>query len=384
MNERETESLQPTQAALETTLAAGALVVSRTARALAEASIATNTRAAYASALRRLDDWLAGRTATDETLAGYLSELFDAGKASASASMVVAAVRFRARLSGLESPTGPATERVLAGFRRQATGRGRGQAKPCTADNLAAILATASLPRTNGRGTESDETARARGLEDSAIAALLFQGGLRRSEVAALRWSDVEAASDDFGLLVTVRTSKTNQDGDDVDIRYLKNGAAAALRKLREHRSPDDSDLVFDGLSAQSIGNRFGAAATAAGIEPRLTAHSGRVGLASELTARGSSTTETRTRWFPGAAPGPRPVRPAYPSRSGLLSPAGGVPSPSLRFSGSGAWLSQQDVFFLGLVLFLEGLSTDPPCILLVLLLLALYYMSVRVFGIKK
>ena len=288
--------MQPTQDALETTPAAGALVVTRTARALAEASIAANTRAAYASALRRLDAWLAGRTATDETLAGYLSELFDAGKASASASMVVAAVRFRARLSGLESPTGPATERVLAGFRRQATGRGRGQAKPCTADNLAAILATASLPRTNGRGTESDETARARGLEDSAIAALLFQGGLRRSEVAALRWSDVEAASDGFGLLVTVRTSKTNQDGDDVDIRYLKNGAAAALRKLREHRSPDDSDLgdlVFDGLSAQSIGNRFGAAATAAGIEPRLTAHSGRVGLASELTARGASTTET-------------------------------------------------------------------------------------------
>ena len=90
-----------------------------------------------------------------------------------------------------------------------------------------------------------------------------------------------------------LRTSKTNQDGGAVDIRYLKNGAAAALRKLREHRSPDDSDLVFDGLSAQSIGNRFGAAAAAAGIETRLTAHSGRVGLASELTARGASATET-------------------------------------------------------------------------------------------
>ena len=294
VNKTDTESVQPTaQNALETTPAGGALVVSRTARALAEASLSANTRASYASALRRLDDWLAARPATDEILAGYLSELFDAGKASASASMVVAAVRFRARLSGLESPTGPATERVLAGFRRKATGRGRGQAKPCTADNLAAILATAATPRTNGRGTESDETARARGLEDSAIAALLFQGGLRRSEVAALRWSDVEAATDGNGLLVTVRTSKTNQDGGDGDIRYLKNGAAAALRKLREHRSPDDSDLVFDGLSAQSIGNRFGAAAAAAGIETRLTAHSGRVGLASELTARGASTTET-------------------------------------------------------------------------------------------
>ena len=33
-------------------------------------------------------------------------------------------------------------------------------------------------------------------------------------------------------------------------------------------------------------------AARAAGIEARVTAHSGRVGLASELTARGASTTE--------------------------------------------------------------------------------------------
>ena len=39
-------------------------------------------------------------------------------------------------------------------------------------------------------------------------------------------------------------------------------------------------------------------------------------------------------------------------SRSGLLNLTGEVPSPSLRFSGSGDWLSQQDVFSLGLVLF--------------------------------
>ena len=116
---------------------------------------------------------------------------------------------------------------------------------------------------------------------------------MRRSEVAALRWADICAATAGNGLLVTVQTSKTNQNGASADIRYLKNGAAAAVRKLRAHRSPKDSDLVFGGLTPQSIGNRFGAAATAAGIEPRLTAHSGRVGLASELTARGASTTET-------------------------------------------------------------------------------------------
>ena len=70
-------------------------------------------------------------------------------------------------------------------------------------------------------------------------------------------------ASDSDGVLITVRTSKTNQEGDAADVRYLKNGAAKAIRTAR-----------------------------AAGIEARLTAHSGRVGLASELTARGASTTE--------------------------------------------------------------------------------------------
>ena len=46
------------------------------------------------------------------------------------------------------------------------------------------------------------------------------------------------------------------------------------------------------GLSPLQIQRRFTAAARAAGIEARVTAHSGRVGLASELTARGASTTD--------------------------------------------------------------------------------------------
>ena len=45
-------------------------------------------------------------------------------------------------------------------------------------------------------------------------------------------------------------------------------------------------------LRQLQIQRRFTAAARAAGIEARVTAHSGRVGLASELTARGASTTE--------------------------------------------------------------------------------------------
>ena len=76
------------------------------------------------------------------------------------------------------------------------------------------------------------------------------------------------------------------QEGDTADVRYLKNGAAKAIRTLRIER-PDaaPTDRVI-GLSPLQIQRRFTAAARAAGIEAHLTAHSGRVGLASELTAQ--------------------------------------------------------------------------------------------------
>ena len=233
---------------------AGPLAVATpTTRKLADASISVNTRRAYAGALRRLDAWRGAAPVDDASLAVYLGELFEAGRAPVTSALAVAAVRFRAKLAGQPAPAGEATARVLVGFRRTAADRGR---------------------------------------LDAVIAALLFMGALRRSEVAAVRWADVTDARDGDGVLLTVRTSKTNQEGDAADVRYLKNGAAKAIRTLRADR-PDaaPTDRVI-GLSPLQIQRRFTAAARAAGIAARVTAHSGRVGLASELTARGASTTE--------------------------------------------------------------------------------------------
>ena len=176
--------------------------------------------------------------------------------------------------------------------RAPTTAAAAGQAPALTADGLAAIIATAGIPRRTGRGLESDEQAEQRGAIDKAIAGLLFQAGLRRSEAAALRWADVRQGADGKGLLVTVRQSKTNQEGADADVRYLKNGAAAAVWAIRPP-APDDDTPVLGGLNGQSVARRLTAAAAAAGIDGRITGHSGRVGLASELTARGASTTET-------------------------------------------------------------------------------------------
>ena len=94
---------------------------------LAAASVSANTRRAYEGALRRLQDWLAGRSLDDATLAEYLAARFEEGHSPAVAGQVVAAVQFYAKLGGQPSPVGPATERVLAGFRREGQSRDRGQ-----------------------------------------------------------------------------------------------------------------------------------------------------------------------------------------------------------------------------------------------------------------
>ena len=72
-------TLAPTRPA-----AAGLERPAPTARRLAEASISPNTRRAYSGALRRLDAWLDGRPLEDATLASYLAEFHDQGRAPAS------------------------------------------------------------------------------------------------------------------------------------------------------------------------------------------------------------------------------------------------------------------------------------------------------------
>ena len=145
---------------------------SSTTRRLVASSVSPNTRESYTSALRQFDTWRGRRPLDDATLAG-------------------AAGRFRARLSDHPDPASKGTDRVLAGFRR-------------TADHLSAVLATCHRPRKSGRGIKAPTTAARRGRLDAAIAGLLFMAGLRRSEVAALRWSDVtDADVPNSGVLVT-------------------------------------------------------------------------------------------------------------------------------------------------------------------------------------
>ena len=145
-----------------------------------------------------------------------------------------------------------------------------------------------SWPQTVGVGERPLQSVARRRI--GQIAGLLFMAGMRRSEVSALHWADVADAADGEGVLITVRRSKTNQEGETTDVRFVKGGIARAIWMLRAAANPATEDRVVP-LSPKMVGLRFSASARAAGVE-RVTAHSGRVGLASELTSRGASTTD--------------------------------------------------------------------------------------------
>ena len=178
------------------------LIIPAAARKLAAASISANTHRIYAGVLHKLDAWLAGRRLDDAALAVYLSELFEAGLSPSTAGQTTAAARFRAKLTGEADPVGPATTRVLAGFRRKGKGRGRGQVDGLRweqADVTAAVTA-------NGTVTMAD-------LRDAAMIAIMSDGMLRVGECAALDVADLGVEPDGTGH-ITIRSSKTDQEGE--------------------------------------------------------------------------------------------------------------------------------------------------------------------------
>ena len=243
------------------------------------------THATYAGVLRQLAAWLDGRRLDDESLAAYLTYLRDAGGAPSTAALTVSALRREAREAGRRDVTGKLTRRVLEDFRRK-TGPEAPRRPGLTAHECSAVLEACMRRRRNGRGLERSETAERRGLVDGALVALLFHGALRRSEVAALRWADVDL-SDVDPVVVTLR--RPADGGEQEDFRLLADGCATAVRRLHAATAPAPTDPVV-GLSVHQINRRFAAACAAAGLQGRRTAHSGRVGLAVELTARGYPT----------------------------------------------------------------------------------------------
>lgn len=98
----------------------------------------------------------------------------------------------------------PVVAEAVRGWRNRAPAPR--QANALTSDALTRVREVLRLPR-RGRGgrMESAETAHKRAALDLAIIGVLADGGLRRSEAAALTWGDVELWDDGTGR-ITVQT----------------------------------------------------------------------------------------------------------------------------------------------------------------------------------
>ena len=178
---------------------------------------AANTRRAYASAWKLFCDWtvLTGRQAmpaAPQHVAIYLGHLAAEGKSLATTNQARSAISHAHAAEGVSQNENPARHPVVAemikGWRNQAPPPA--QVDALTAPALARIRETARLPR-RGRGAnmESPETAHARGATDLAIIGMMSDGGLRRSEAAALTWYDMEFWGDGTAR-ITIQKSKNS------------------------------------------------------------------------------------------------------------------------------------------------------------------------------
>ena len=179
-------------------------------------------------------------------------------------------------------------------------GKPQRQAGALTADVLAVIRLTAVQPRKRGRGIETPEQAAERARLDLALVAALSDGGLRRSEAAALTWGDVQRWDDGSGCITVVR-SKTDVEAEGAVVAVTP-AAMRALDAIRPAGVGGD-EKVF-GLSESQIARRVKAVAKAAGLADWefFSGHSGRVGMARLMAQNGAPTheIERQGRWKQG------------------------------------------------------------------------------------
>ena len=189
------------------------------------------------------------------------------------------------RAAGRPDPTKtPIVADTLRGIARQ-PGAATRQARALTYDQAVELLIRARERRRRGRGLDSEAPAARRARVDAALVALLFCAGLRRAEASTLVWQDVEPTEKPDQLRVRVQGSKANPAAEHADYRLLVYPFARALEELREAVCPAGGDRVI-ALSLYHVNVRLQRLAEQAGLRG-VSSHSGRRGLATELTMAG-------------------------------------------------------------------------------------------------
>ncbi|MBQ9526586.1 MAG: site-specific integrase [Fretibacterium sp.] len=175
---------------------------------LLRASVAPETRRAYASRLKHFFSWcedegVSAFPASPEILAAYIAHLADQGAACSTIGQTIAAISAAHKAEGLSSPTDSLLiKKLIKGYRRE-HGTAPQRKDAATVEIVRVMLAVTKL----------DNSVKA--IRDAAIIAFGFAGAFRRSELSSLNMGDLKwtLRNDEEVLLVTVRRSKTDQEG---------------------------------------------------------------------------------------------------------------------------------------------------------------------------
>jgi site-specific recombinase XerD len=167
----------------------------------AKASKAKATQDAYESDFQIFESWcrprgLSALPASAAALCGFLADEAAAGKRASTLGRRLAAIRYFHRAAGHDSPTSDeAVKATLSGIRRT-IGAAPIRKKAATSD-----LVLSMVPRGDSL----------RELRNRAIILIGFAGAFRRSELVSLNVDDIEETAE--GMLITIRRSKTDQEG---------------------------------------------------------------------------------------------------------------------------------------------------------------------------
>lgn len=262
------------------------------ARRYIEAEKAAASRKAYRTDWGIFTTWATARQlealpAHPETVSLFLAAEAEAGRKPSTVARRLAAIRYAHRTANLEPPSN--TELVRATMRgiRRTHGVAPTRKAPTTAPQLLELVAL--TPAT------------LQGARDRALLLVGFSGAFRRSELVGLRVEDVQLA--EGGLLVTIRHSKTDQEGAGRQVAILKGQKAcpvAALLSWLEQAGITEGPLFrpvtkegrlrADALTPHSVGRIVKRAVARAGLNPALFGgHSLRSGFATSAVASGAN-----------------------------------------------------------------------------------------------
>lgn len=268
----------------------------RIARYMERASSSATLRA-YRSDWAIFEQWCAARAlvtlpATPVTVAAFLTDLADQGRARSTIGRRLAAIIFAHRAAGHPPPTDQVNanilERAMRGVR--ADKRDQPVAKKRAADG--------DILRDMLRAIDGDSV---RSLRDRALLAVGMGGAFRRSELVAIRFSQVTELAK--GLRIHVPHAKGDQlgRGADVVIPDRRRIAPVALYKAWISAAPITDGFLFRKLTPQGrltekpmsdrgVALVVKARAAAAGYDPELfSGHSLRAGFLTEAGRQGAN-----------------------------------------------------------------------------------------------